>query len=68
MQRACAVLSGRTAMASMSSSGLLKLAYVVLQQEVKTHVEEGLRGAQRVPVVAGEGQGKDCRVNGWELR
>ena len=54
------MLSGRTAMVATSSLGLPKLMHVAPQQEAKTYVEERLQGMQRVPVMAGEGQGRDC--------
>ena len=54
-------------MAATSSSGLPMSTYVVQQQEAKTHVEERLRGARTVPVVAGKGRGGDCWRDGQEL-
>ena len=38
------------------------------QKKTETYVKERLRGARRVPVVAGRGRGGDSRVEGQELR
>ena len=61
------MLSGRMAMAAMSSLGLPMLAPVTKSQEAKTHVEEWLQGSQIMPVVAGEGCGRDCWRNGHKV-
>ena len=49
----------------MSSLGLPTLAHVVRRQEAKTHVEEWLRGAQRVPVVEGGAETAELMVGNY---